>query len=81
MGYNGNRAQLVGCTFGFLTARRRAGRNRSGRALWVCECKCGEQIVVRSDKLQDRSQMACNINGHRWTGWIEERGLKRHCIE
>lgn len=73
-----NAAKLAGQRFGYLTALRRAGRHAKSRnALWLCRCDCGEEVVVRSDRLRLGLRKACAINGHRWLDWIEERGLVR----
>ncbi len=74
-------ANLVGKVYGHVTVKRRAGRAKDGHAKWRCVCSCGEQFDAIANDLARGRHKACNINGHRWTGWIEERGLKRHCVE
>lgn len=57
---------MAGQRFGYLTVRRRAGRNREQRALWLCQCDCGEWIKATPNNLQRGFHKACNVNGHRW---------------
>lgn len=37
---------LVGQRYGKLTVMQRSGSVRDGRAAWLCQCDCGNQIVV-----------------------------------
>lgn len=38
---------LTGQKFGRLTAIEFRGTNKSGNALWLCKCDCGNETVVR----------------------------------
>ena len=49
----------IGNTYGYLTVIERAKNNKDGRAQWLCQCKCGNQIVVRSDSLRSGHTTSC----------------------
>lgn len=46
---------LIGLRFGRLTVIERAGSNKDGRALWLCECDCGKRDIKTGKLL---------LNGH-----------------
>ena len=51
-----NRRDLIGMKFGRLTVVERAEFSVIGgksRAMWLCECNCGNRVVWRQDKLVD----------------------------
>lgn len=43
---------LTGQKFGYLTAIRRAGTSKCGRAMWVCRCDCGTEVERLSQYLR-----------------------------
>lgn len=65
MNANGNLIEMTGQRFGALTVLSRAGSLRSFAA-WLCRCDCGQEVVVRSDKLREGRRKACTLNGHTW---------------
>lgn len=77
MGANRNLKELTGQVFGNLTVLRRAGSEKRRCATWLCRCTCGQEVVVRSDRLRGGRKKSCSVNGHWYTGWIEDRGLVR----
>ena len=42
---------ILGMKFGSLTAIQEAGRNKNGRALWLCRCDCGEERIASGKDL------------------------------
>lgn len=50
---------LVGRKFGRLTALRRNGSDKYGRAKWLCECKCGNRISTESQGLRTGRTKSC----------------------
>lgn len=50
---------LTGQTFGRLVVKERAGSNKSGRALWLCECSCGEETTVTTKNLSTGETKSC----------------------
>lgn len=50
---------LSGMTFGRLVVRERTGSNSAGRALWLCDCKCGQDVVVEGKKLTAGHTRSC----------------------
>ena len=76
MGDNGSLRNLTGQRFGELRVLRRA-RSISRNAAWLCRCSCGQQVIVRMDRLTLGLKKACCINGHRspaihpYSGWRE----------
>ncbi|PAD72860.1 AP2 domain-containing protein [Paenibacillus campinasensis] len=54
-----NALDLEGKTFGLLKVIERAGKSRDGRALWRCQCKCGEKPVVDATSLRSGNTISC----------------------
>jgi hypothetical protein len=50
---------LTGCKFGRLEVVKFAGLDKKHIALWVCQCDCGNQKVVRSDRLKSGKTRSC----------------------
>ena len=49
---------LMGQTFGYLTVISPA-ENVGNRTAWLCQCKCGRQIVVRATHLKSGNTKSC----------------------
>ena len=49
---------LTGQQFGKLTVLHR-GERLGGGATWVCQCDCGQKVVVRSDNLRNGRTKSC----------------------
>jgi len=54
---------LIGQTFGQLLVVERAGSEKSRRQ-WLCQCSCGEKILVVTDKLLTGRTKNCRACGH-----------------
>jgi hypothetical protein len=50
--------------FGELTALKHAGRSKRRAVQWLCECSCGERIVVEGDRLRSGQKKTCGRNNH-----------------
>lgn len=50
---------LIGERFGRLVVVERAENNSKGRARWLCQCDCGEQIIVLGYSLRCGSTKSC----------------------
>ena len=65
---------ITGQKFNKLTAIERAGKDKTGRALWLCKCDCGNMISVNITDLRTGRRKSCgclkkeryNIIGHRF---------------
>lgn len=65
MGHNGNFIALAGKRFGELIVQHRSDLRGLGKnVLWVCKCSCGNEVLVRSDKLLSGRKVLCNLDGH-----------------
>lgn len=53
------RKELKGMTFGRLRVVDYAGCNKHGRALWMCKCNCGKNVIVSSDCLLGNHTKSC----------------------
>ena len=53
------REDLTGRRYGRLTVIERRGSDKQRRALWLCRCDCGNEIIVRGDSLKSESTMSC----------------------
>lgn len=47
----GKLVDLSGRTFGLLTVLQRVEDRKPGRPMWLCQCECGNTVVVSSTKL------------------------------
>lgn len=64
--------KLTGKIFGKLTVLKRAEQNsKSGNAMWVCQCSCGNIVSVIGSHLRSHHTTSCgcnrvkpNTNGH-----------------
>jgi hypothetical protein len=50
---------LKGQQFGRLTVLVEAGRNKDGEVLWLCQCSCSTQRVVRAKSLRSNKTRSC----------------------
>lgn len=49
----------IGNKYGKLTVLERAGSNKRGRALWLCECECGNKKVFEGSQLRYGKITSC----------------------
>lgn len=49
----------IGNTYGYLTVIERAKNNKDGRAQWLCQCKCGNTVVVLGKHLRSGNTKSC----------------------
>ena len=50
---------LTGTKFGRLTVIERRGSDKSGIAMWLCRCECGNEVVVRGSSLRRGGTTSC----------------------
>lgn len=55
----GKLKDLTGMKFGRLTVVERRGSDKSGIAMWLCRCECGNEVVVRGSYLRNGSTTSC----------------------
>lgn len=62
---------LSGKVFGKLTVLKDSGKRRkgSGGVIWLCQCECGQQRLVRQDALLSGSTISC--------GCLKSRGNEK----
>ena len=56
---SGKAIDLTGMKFGRLTVIERRGSDKSGNAMWLCKCDCGNECVVRSNGLKRGNTKSC----------------------
>ena len=66
----------TGNRYGRLIVLEEAGRDRFGNTLWLCQCECGNTIVVQGASLRAKRTQSCgclrgekgklNLKGHRY---------------
>lgn len=49
----------IGNVYGYLTVIARAENDKEGRAKWLCQCKCGNQVIVRGKALRSGNTKSC----------------------
>ena len=56
MGSGGkNRVEEIGKVYGRLTVLSEAGRNNQKSIMWLCQCECGKQKVIRGSDLRRKN--------------------------
>lgn len=50
---------LTGKKFGRLTVIKRCGSNKNRRALWLCQCDCGNTKIILGNSLLSKSTLSC----------------------
>lgn len=50
---------LTGQKFGRLTVLERTGNSTDGKARWICECECGNVLVVQGNHLREGVTRSC----------------------
>jgi len=50
---------LTGQRFGRLTVYSRTGSDKSGQAMWLCKCDCGNERTIRSNDLRNGQTQSC----------------------
>ena len=55
----GKLRDLTGMIFGRLTVLERAGSSPDRRALWLCQCSCGKQIITLGKLLTSGKTQSC----------------------
>ncbi|NHC20304.1 hypothetical protein G6554_18845 [Bacillus sp. MM2020_4] len=82
--------QLTGQRFGKLTVIQRSEKNsKSGNAMWVCYCDCGNQAVVIGSHLRSGHTTSCGCNriSEKSMGHSQERlyriwnGMHNRCYD
>src|SRR3984885_1123136 len=53
------RTSLIGRVFGFLTVISRVEPTARRQSQWKCLCRCGREIIVRSDALTREKKRCC----------------------
>lgn len=49
----------IGNTYGYLTVIDRAENTKEGRAKWLCQCKCGNTVIVLGKHLRSGNTKSC----------------------
>lgn len=55
----GKKLDLRGQVFHWLTVLRENGRDKQNRVLWLCRCKCGNEVTVRGTSLRSGNTTSC----------------------
>lgn len=62
----GKLVDLSGRTFGLLTVLRRVEDRKPGRPMWLCQCECGNTVVVSSTNLlKENGTKSCGCLRHK----------------
>ena len=74
---------LTGQKFGRLTAIEFRGTNKSGNALWLCKCDCGNETVVRGGSLKNGHTKSCGclkseLDSKKMKKMLTKHGLFNH---
>jgi len=70
---------LLGRVFGRLTVLEQLA-NKNNKRMWLCKCKCGNDKIVQTSSLLNRSTMSCGCLKHeRDLEWGNKKGaVMRH---
>ena len=62
----GKLVDLSGQTFGLLTVLKRVEDRKPGRPMWLCQCECGNTVVVSSTNLlKENGTKSCGCLRHK----------------
>lgn len=53
---------LTGKRFGRLTVLERNGKDKANKAIWLCQCDCGNIISIRGTDLRNNKIISCGCN-------------------
>ena len=53
---------LKGLKFGNLTCIEKVDTDYDGRAIWLCRCDCGKEMLARADNLKSGHTTSCGCN-------------------
>lgn len=53
------RDNLIGFTYGYLTVLEDAGTTKAGHAQFLCNCKCGNQVIRTGTSLKRSNHSSC----------------------
>lgn len=74
---------ITGQTFGRLTVANREPNNADGRAMWRCECVCGNTIVTEGKRLRHGGVKSCGCllrDGTHTTHGMSKAGNRLYSI-
>lgn len=54
-----NKIDLTGQKFGKLTVKANGPNNQNNRTTWLCQCDCGNETTVDTDKLRNGNTKSC----------------------
>ena len=54
-----SRIDVAGIRYGRLLAREYAGKNRHGQSMWLCNCDCGNEVIIRLYSLRSGNTQSC----------------------
>lgn len=71
-------ADLTGQNFNYLTVIERANSDKNKKALWKCQCKCGEIIYTNTESLTSKRTSSCGCYRKELCAnkWIDLSGQK-----
>lgn len=53
------KVNLIGQKFGKLTPIKYIGKTKDGHFLWLCECDCGNEKIIRGGNLKNKQTKSC----------------------
>lgn len=74
-------AKMVGKRFGMLEILERCGSTDDGRALWLCRCDCGNELVVPTNIIKGKKHCGCQtkrLMSEASKGRLRKNGFKIH---
>ena len=74
MSYSRKKLELTGQRYGRLVVLRQA-ENIGKRTAWLCRCDCGNEVVVRTNRLRSGHTTSCGCKGPGGTPGVGLPGL------
>ena len=69
---------LIGRQFGLLKVIKFDGLNKTKKAMWLCECQCGNTVSVISASLSYGSSKSCGCSRQEKTKIMAQKYLFKH---
>ena len=79
---------LKGVRFAHLVVTERSGADKHGHVMWLCQCDCGKQKVVKGHKLLSGDYKSCGCMHHKYGHGQSDsrlyhiwRTMKARCVD
>lgn len=73
-----NKKDLTGKRFGRLTVLQESAERKNNKIMWLCQCKCGKQLLVRAGSLVEGNTKSCGCLRNEKVAEAARKYLRTH---